>query len=45
MGHTHAAALVEIEPGRTYLNPGAWVDGLRYAVVRGSDVRLLQYTG
>jgi UDP-2,3-diacylglucosamine hydrolase len=44
MGHTHAPALVEVEPGRAYLNPGAWVDGLRYAIVRGPEVRLLQYT-
>ena len=44
MGHTHVPALAEVAPGRTYLNPGAWIDGLRYAVVRGADVRLLQYS-
>jgi UDP-2,3-diacylglucosamine hydrolase len=43
MGHTHAPALHEMTPGRTYLNPGAWVDGLHYAVVHGADVRLLQH--
>jgi UDP-2,3-diacylglucosamine hydrolase len=45
MGHTHAPALVDVEPGRTYLNPGAWVEGLRYATVCGGAVRLLQHTG
>jgi UDP-2,3-diacylglucosamine hydrolase len=44
-GHTHAPALVDVEPGRTYLNPGAWVEGLRYATVCGGAVRLLQHTG
>ena len=43
MGHTHAPALVEVEPGRTYLNPGAWAEGLRYATVHGGELRLLEY--
>lgn len=33
MGHTHRPALEEIYPGRTYVNPGAWMDGYKYAVV------------
>ena len=40
MGHTHAPALVQLPGERTYLNPGAWVDGLRYAVVAGRAVTL-----
>jgi UDP-2,3-diacylglucosamine hydrolase len=41
MGHTHRHALVEIAPGREYLNPGPWFDGGRHAVVteRGSELR------
>ena len=33
MGHTHRTALSEVAPGRWYLNPGAWLDGLKYAIV------------
>lgn len=33
LGHTHRPAIVEVEPRRWYLNPGAWMDDLRYAVV------------
>ncbi|MDQ2669065.1 MAG: UDP-2,3-diacylglucosamine diphosphatase [Gemmatimonadota bacterium] len=43
MGHTHRAALTEIEAGRWYLNPGAWFDGCRYAVVTESGVELRQF--
>jgi hypothetical protein len=32
MGHTHRAALIRDARGAEYLNPGAWFDGLRYAV-------------
>jgi UDP-2,3-diacylglucosamine hydrolase len=32
MGHTHRAALIRDSRGAEYLNPGAWFDGLRYAV-------------
>lgn len=40
MGHTHTPALEEVAPGRFYLNPGAWLDGHRYAVVtmRGAEL-------
>jgi UDP-2,3-diacylglucosamine hydrolase len=44
MGHTHRAAAVEVAPGRHYLNPGAWFDGLRYAVVTPRTVELRQFT-
>jgi UDP-2,3-diacylglucosamine hydrolase len=40
MGHTHRPALEELAPGRHYLNPGAWFDEGRYAVVTEADVRL-----
>jgi len=44
LGHTHRAALVEHSPGRYYLNPGAWFDGFRYAVVTRDRVELRQFT-
>ncbi|NOT09212.1 MAG: UDP-2,3-diacylglucosamine diphosphatase [Gemmatimonadales bacterium] len=43
MGHTHRAALEELLPGRHYVNPGAWLDGLRYAVATPGHVELKQY--
>ncbi|HEU4697932.1 MAG TPA: metallophosphoesterase [Gemmatimonadales bacterium] len=41
MAHTHCPALVDFADGRQYLNPGAWFDGGRYAVVteRGAALR------
>jgi UDP-2,3-diacylglucosamine hydrolase len=33
LGHTHRPALESIDDGRWYLNPGAWMEGHRYAVV------------
>ena len=33
MGHTHRPVIEEIFPGRTYVNPGAWMDGYKYAVL------------
>ncbi len=43
MGHTHRPALTEPQPGRRYLNPGAWCDGLRYAVATDQGVELSQF--
>ena len=43
MGHTHRPALTEPAPGQYYLNPGAWLDGFRYAVVDDRGARLEQY--
>jgi UDP-2,3-diacylglucosamine hydrolase len=43
MGHTHRAALREIAPQRWYVNPGAWLDDQRYAVVAGSGVELAEF--
>ncbi len=44
MGHTHRAAAVEVAPGRHYVNPGAWFDGLRYAVVTARTAELRRFT-
>jgi hypothetical protein len=44
MGHTHRAALAELFPGREYLNPGAWLDGYRYALVTETGAELRQFT-
>jgi UDP-2,3-diacylglucosamine hydrolase len=43
LGHTHRPALTEPAPGRRYLNPGAWLDGLRYAVATEEAVELRQF--
>lgn len=40
MGHTHRPALSEPVPGRQYVNPGAWMDGYRYAVITASGAEL-----
>jgi UDP-2,3-diacylglucosamine hydrolase len=45
MGHTHRAAASEPAPRRRYLNPGAWLDGYRYAIVTDSTLTLMQYPG
>lgn len=41
MGHTHRAVVARTGHGGEYLNPGAWFDGFRYAVVgdRGGELR------
>jgi len=43
MGHTHRARMTEPEPGRRYVNPGAWFEGFRYAVATEQEVSLRQY--
>jgi UDP-2,3-diacylglucosamine hydrolase len=45
MGHTHRAALSEPFPGRHYCNPGAWMDGLHYAVATATTVELRNWSG
>ncbi|MGH7562758.1 MAG: UDP-2,3-diacylglucosamine diphosphatase [Gemmatimonadales bacterium] len=45
MGHTHRPTVVEAAPGRRYVNPGAWMDGLRYAVATRDGVELRQFPG
>ncbi len=44
LGHTHRPALTEPSPGQHYLNPGAWLDGLRYATASDDRVRLAQFS-
>ena len=45
MGHTHRAAVAEPVPLRRYLNPGAWLDGYRYAIATDATLSLMQYPG
>jgi UDP-2,3-diacylglucosamine pyrophosphatase LpxH len=45
MAHTHRPALEVVAPGRVYCNPGAWLDGFRYAIVTESVVELRQFPG
>lgn len=40
LGHTHRPALESFEENRWYLNPGAWADGYRYAVISSSGPEL-----
>ena len=44
MGHTHRAELSRTPSGGTYLNPGAWFDGLRYAVATEDGAELRQFS-
>lgn len=43
LGHSHRPAAIELMPGRRYLNPGAWFDGYRYAVVTEEVLELTQH--
>ena len=43
MAHTHRQRMVEIEPGRFYLNAGQWMGDRCYAVVTPTDIALLQW--
>lgn len=45
MGHTHRPAVTEPLPGRYYCNPGAWMDGMHYAVATDSGVSLRTWAG
>jgi UDP-2,3-diacylglucosamine hydrolase len=40
LAHTHRPALEELADGRAYLNPGAWVEGCRYAIVTPTKIEL-----
>ena len=44
LAHTHRAALDTRPDGRAYLNPGAFLDGGRYAVVTRDNVELKQFS-
>jgi UDP-2,3-diacylglucosamine hydrolase len=43
MGHTHQPVAETVGPGRYYVNPGAWCDGQRYAIVTGEHAELRQF--
>jgi UDP-2,3-diacylglucosamine pyrophosphatase LpxH len=43
MGHTHRAELSRTPTGGAYLNPGAWFEGLRYAVATEDGAELRQF--
>lgn len=43
MAHTHRARLEQVDGGRAYLNPGAFLDGGRYAVITTDSVELKNY--
>jgi len=40
LAHTHRPALAQLPNGRAYLNPGAFLDGGRYAVVTRDSIEL-----
>ncbi|HEY7482367.1 MAG TPA: metallophosphoesterase [Gemmatimonadales bacterium] len=44
MGHTHRPVLSRTPAGGIYLNPGAWFEGLRYAVATEQGAELRQFT-
>ncbi|MGH7530978.1 MAG: UDP-2,3-diacylglucosamine diphosphatase [Gemmatimonadales bacterium] len=44
MAHTHRAVVDRQPDGRTYVNPGAFLDGGKYAVVTPEGVELRQFT-
>ncbi len=43
MSHTHRSTVAEPVPGRWYLNPGAWVDDRRYAIVSAEEITLHRF--
>src|SRR2546426_10483061 len=44
LAHTHRPALSQLPNGRAYLNPGAFLDGGRYAVITKKNVELKTFT-
>ena len=43
MGHTHRATVSEINQGRWYVNPGAWLDGHQYAIASPDGIHLERF--
>jgi UDP-2,3-diacylglucosamine hydrolase len=43
MAHTHRPVVETLPDGRVYLNPGAFLDGGRYAVVTAAEVELRHF--
>ena len=44
LAHTHRPCLDRLPDGRAYLNPGAWLDGYRYAVVTPDAIELKSFS-
>jgi UDP-2,3-diacylglucosamine pyrophosphatase LpxH len=44
MAHTHRPVVDQLPDGRAYVNPGAFLDGGRYAVITPDSVELKQFT-
>jgi UDP-2,3-diacylglucosamine pyrophosphatase LpxH len=44
LGHTHRHALESVGESRWYLNPGAWIDGHRYAIVTEAGPELRSFS-
>ena len=40
MSHTHRPATARLDAERRYLNPGAWIEGRRYAVITDTTMEL-----
>ena len=45
MAHTHRAVCETQPDGRAYVNPGAFLDGGKYAVIEGSRIELKTFPG
>jgi UDP-2,3-diacylglucosamine hydrolase len=44
MAHTHRPMVDRLPDGRAYLNPGAFLDGGRYAEITANGIELKQFT-
>jgi len=44
MAHTHRPVVDRLPDGRAYVNPGAFLDGGRYAVITPAGIELKQFT-
>ncbi|MFC1639639.1 UDP-2,3-diacylglucosamine diphosphatase [Gemmatimonadota bacterium] len=44
LGHTHRQALEPVADNRWYLNPGAWIDGHRFAVISPEGPTLHEFS-
>ena len=45
LAHTHRQRLIEVEPGRFYLNAGQWMVDRHYAVIEAGAIRTLTWPG
>ena len=43
LAHTHRPTIETLPDGRAYVNPGAWLDGYRYAVVTREEIELKRF--